>query len=179
MSLFANILDFEIIKVFKGMMRQKIRAWFEAGLYTFTAQGNYREPPYKTVCEWVKDCIDILNLPENQVKWAKGFHQCGYSFYDKGLDMTLLGSPHRSLLNEPILKGYAVLPSVEFAHNHNAQFLRLADDEYMIGKDYESGDERQDIPKGLIEEVVVGKLDVSQEITRPDSQGTVVNPQDK
>ena len=38
MSLFANILDFERIKVFKHIKRQKIGTWFEAGLYTFEHQ---------------------------------------------------------------------------------------------------------------------------------------------
>ena len=91
--------------------------------------------------------------------------------------MTLLGSPHRSLLNEPILEGYAVLPSVEFAHNHTTQLLGLADEDYMLGSDYESGDEEQDIPEGLMGEVLVGELDVSQESTISDSQGTEVNPE--
>ena len=105
MSLFANVLDFEIIKVFKHIMRQKIRTWFESGLYTFTKQGIYRKPPYREMCMWIKETINVLNLPDNRVKWAKGFHQCGYLFYDKGMDMNILGSPHRALLTEATLKG--------------------------------------------------------------------------
>ena len=102
---------------------------------------------------WIKETIDVLNLPDNRVKWAKGFHQCGYSFYDKGMDMNILGSPHRALLTEATLEGYAVLPSVEFAQRHNAQLLGLGEDDVFLGSDYESDDDQEDAPIGLAGEV--------------------------
>ena len=147
MSLFANVLDFEIIKVFKHIMRKKIRTWFEADLY-------------REMCMWIKETIDVLNLPENCVKWAKGLHQCGCSFYDRGMDMNILGSSHRALLTGPTLEGYAVLPSVEFAQRHNAQLLGLGEDDVLLGSDYKSGDDQEDAPIGVTGEVCAEERDI-------------------
>ena len=119
MSMFGNVLDYELIKTFKSYLRKLMRDWFEDGQYRFTARGNFARPPYRKICEWVVECVEILNQPEYRAKWAKGFHKCGYSYYEKGCNVQLLGSAHRSLMTDQIMEGYAVLPSHEFMLRHN------------------------------------------------------------
>ena len=147
MSMFGNVLDYELIKTFKSYLRKLMRDWFEDGQYRFTARGNFARPPYRKICEWVVECVEILNQPEYRAKWAKGFHKCGYSYYEKGCNVQLLGSAHRSLMTDQIMEGYAVLPSHEFMLRHNRRLAELGKDEVDILSDYDS--EGFDIPEGL------------------------------
>ena len=134
---FCNVLDAVVIKVFKGYMRELYGEWVEGDEYTFTAGGNYRKPPYKTICEWVIQATALMNQPENRKKWAKGFPVCGWNYIAKGSDPQVLGRHQRSLLLDPVMEGYATLPSVQFAKEHNARLAALRDNECGFGSDWD------------------------------------------
>ena len=134
---FCNVLDAVVIKVFKAYMRELYGEWVEGDEYTFTAAGNYRKPPYRTICEWVVKATARMNTPENRKKWAAGFPVCGWNYVSKGCDPQLLGRHQRSLLLDPIMEGYATLPSTEFARQHNARLAALRGEDCGFGSDWD------------------------------------------
>ena len=93
---FCNVLDAVVIKVLKVYMRELYGEWVEGDEYTFTAAGNYRKPPYRTICEWVVKATARMNTPENRRKWAAGFPVCGWNYVSKSCDPLVLGTPFRS-----------------------------------------------------------------------------------
>ena len=134
---FCNVLDAVVIKVFRAYMRELYGEWVEGDEYTFTAAGNYRKPPYRTICEWVVKATARMNTPENRKKWAAGFPVCGWNYVSKGCDPQLLGRHQRSLLLDPIMEGYATLPSTEFARQHNARLAALRGEDCGFGSDWD------------------------------------------
>ena len=61
-----------------------------------------------------------MNLPENRKKWVAGVPVCWWKYVSKGCDPQVLGWYQSSLLLDPVLSGYATVPSVEFTRQHNA-----------------------------------------------------------
>ena len=78
-----------------------------------------------------------MNTPENRKKWAAGFPVCGWNYVSKGCDPQVFGRHQRSLLLDPIMEGYATLPSAEFARQHNARLAALRVDECAFGSDWD------------------------------------------
>ena len=78
-----------------------------------------------------------MNQPENSKKWAARFPVCGWNYISKGSDPQVFGRHQRSLLLDAVLEGYATLPSLEFARQHNARLAALTDNDSWFESDWD------------------------------------------